>query len=141
MAIGPDDVNARIQGRLAGELGVEILEVTPLLVTSRLVVRDTVMNTIGSLHAATLVAIADTSCGAGCLAGLPEGATGFTTLELKTSFVGQMRAGVVRCVARLRHSGKRTQLWEAIVEDEATGKPVAFFSCTELLLYPDGNSG
>jgi uncharacterized protein (TIGR00369 family) len=140
MASAADEVNARIRGRLAGELGVEILSVAAGEVSARLAVREGLMNAFGSLHAATLVAIADTSCGAGCLASLPPGATGFTTLELKTSFVGPVRGGAVRCVARLRHAGKTTQLWEAVVEDEATGKPVAFFACTELMLYRDGGS-
>lgn len=141
MAIAADDVNARIQGRLAGELGVEVLSVAPGEVSSRLEVREELMNTFGTLHAATLIAIADTSCGAGCLASLPAGASGFTTLELKTSFVGAVRGGAIRCSARLRHAGKTTQIWEAVIEDEASGKPVAYFSCTELLLYPDRDGG
>jgi 1,4-dihydroxy-2-naphthoyl-CoA hydrolase len=131
----PDDVNARIQGRLAGLLGMRLLELSPRHATSRLELRPELMNTVGSLHAATIVAIADTTCGAGCLASLPEGASGFVTLELKSNFVGTLRSGAVRCVARVRHAGRRTQLWEATIEDEATGKVIAFFSCTELLTY------
>lgn len=134
MPLRPEDVNARIAGRLAGELGVQILELSAERVTSRLELRETLMNTIGSLHAAAIVAIADTTCGAGTLAGLSEGASGFVTLELKTSFVGKAQSGAIRCVAKRRHSGRTTELWEAAIEDEATGKPVAFFSCTQLLL-------
>jgi 1,4-dihydroxy-2-naphthoyl-CoA hydrolase len=134
MGITAEQINERTRGKLAGELGVELLELSPTVVTSRLVLRDTLMNTMGSLHAAATVALADTTCGAGCLASLPAGATGFVTLELKANFVGGTRQGAVRCTARARHQGVRTQVWEATIEDEATGKAIALFSCTQLLL-------
>jgi len=134
MGITAEQINERMRGRLAGELGIQLLELSSTVVTSRLELRDALMNTMGSLHAAATVAIADTTCGAGCLASLPAGATGFVTLELKTNFVGATKQGAVRCTARVRHAGERTQVWEATVEDEATGKPIAFFSCTQLLL-------
>ncbi len=132
MQVSAKEINAKIQGRLAGHLGVELLEVSATEAVSRLELKDELMNTIGSLHAAAIVAIADTTCGAGCIASLPETQT-FTTLELKASFVGGARGGAIRCVARARHAGKSTQLWEATVTDEATGKALAFFSCTELI--------
>jgi uncharacterized protein (TIGR00369 family) len=135
VSIGKGEVNARIRGRFAGLVGVELTQVEPGEARSRLELREELMNTVGSLHAATMVAMADTTSGAGCLASLPEGASGFTTLELKVNFVGSVRRGSIRCTARLRHGGKTTQHWEAVIEDEATGKPVAFFSCTELLFY------
>jgi len=134
MGITVEQINERIRGKLAGEMGIELLELSPTAVTSRLVLRETLMNTMGSLHAAATVAIADTTCGAGCLASLPAGATGFVTLELKANFVGGTRQGAVRCTARVRHSGARTQVWEATIEDEETGKAIAFFSCTQLIL-------
>jgi uncharacterized protein (TIGR00369 family) len=134
MGITAEQINERLRGRLAGEMGVELLEVSPTTVTSRLVLRDELMNTMGSLHAAASVAIADTTCGAGCLASLPAGTSGFVTLELKANFVGATKQGAVRCTARVRHAGERTQVWEATVEDEATGKAIALFSCTQLLL-------
>jgi 1,4-dihydroxy-2-naphthoyl-CoA hydrolase len=137
MQVTAGEINAKIQGRLAGSLGVELLEVSSSEVVSRLVLRDELLNTMGSLHAAAIVAIADTSCGAGCIASLPDGQS-FTTLELKTNFVQSARQGAIRCVARLRHAGKTTQLWEATVSDEATGKPLAFFTCTELIRAPSG---
>lgn len=137
MQVTAEEINTKIQGRLAGTLGVELLSVSASEVVSRLVLKDELMNTMGSLHAAVLVAIADTSCGAGCIASLPDGHS-FTTLELKTSFVQSAREGAIRCVARMRHAGKTTQLWEATVSEEASGKPLAFFACTELIR---GSSG
>lgn len=90
---------------------------------------------MGFLHAATVVALADTACGYGCLATLPEGATSFTTIELKTNYLGTARDGVIRAEANLVHGGRTTQVWDATVRDETSGKVIALFRCTQLLLY------
>jgi 1,4-dihydroxy-2-naphthoyl-CoA hydrolase len=88
----------------------------------------------GYLHAATVVALADTACGYGCVMSLPEGAAGFTTLELKTNFIGTTLEGRITCEARLVHGGRTTQVWDAEVKSEATGKTIALFRCTQMLL-------
>jgi 1,4-dihydroxy-2-naphthoyl-CoA hydrolase len=87
----------------------------------------------GYLHAAVIVALADTSCGYGCVLSLPEGATGFTTIELKTNFLRTAREGRIGCEARLVHGGRTTQIWDATLAD-AEGRPLALFRCTQLLL-------
>src|SRR5690606_32914401 len=83
--------------------GLEVLEVSDRGVRSRLAVRPEVMAPNGFLHAATVVALADTSCGYGCLAFLPQGASGFTTIELKSNFLGTARDGAIACHARPVH--------------------------------------
>ncbi|MEZ4579875.1 MAG: hypothetical protein R2861_17000 [Desulfobacterales bacterium] len=47
----------------------------------------------GFLHAASIVALADSTCGYATMNNLPEGATGFTTIELKTNFLGTLLEG------------------------------------------------
>ena len=87
------------------------------------------------LHAATVVALADSCCGMGCAVSLPEGATGFTTIELKTNFVRTARPGdALRCVAQLVHGGRKTQVWDAIVRRESDDGDVALFRCTQFLI-------
>jgi len=88
----------------------------------------------GFLHAATVVALADTACGYGCIMSLPQGVSGFTTLELKTNFIGTTLTGRITCEARLIHDGRTTQVWDAEVKSEATGKTIALFRCTQMLL-------
>jgi 1,4-dihydroxy-2-naphthoyl-CoA hydrolase len=124
--------NALIQGTLGGLLGLEFLTVEHGKVVSRLEVRPDLMAPNGYLHAATVVALADTSCGFGCLASLPEGVAGFTTVELKTNLTGTAREGEVRCESVLVHGGRSTQVWEARVT--ANGKTIALFVCTQMLL-------
>lgn len=88
----------------------------------------------GYLHAASVVALADTACGYGCLMSLPEEASGFTTMELKANFIGTALEGIVSCEARLLHGGRTTQVWDAEVKSEASSKTIALFRCTQILL-------
>ena len=128
--------NGRSRGHLPGLLGLEILHMSPEGVDSRLPVRREVMAPNGYLHAATVIALADTSCGYGCVAHLPEGASGFTTVELKANFVGTAREGAIRCRATPVHLGRTTQVWDAEVTDEGSGARVALFRCTQMVLWP-----
>jgi uncharacterized protein (TIGR00369 family) len=128
--------NRRSAGYLPGLLGLEILDIGPGRVRSRLPVRRELFAPNGYLHAATVVALADTSSGYGSMATLPAGATGFTTIELKTNFLGTAREGVIACEATLAHGGRTTQVWDARVTDEGTGQTIALFRCTQLLVYP-----
>lgn len=88
------------------------------------------------LHAGTIVTLADTACGYGCISNLPQGATGFTTIELKSNFLGTAREGTVAVVAKPLHFGRTTQLWDAVVSHKDTGKTIALFRCTQLVIYP-----
>jgi 1,4-dihydroxy-2-naphthoyl-CoA hydrolase len=66
----------------------------------------------------------------------PDGATGFTTIELKSNFLGTALEGVIRCEATLVHGGRTTQVWDATVMSVSTGRTLALFRCTQLMLYP-----
>ena len=112
-----------------------MLEVAPGRVTARLVVREQLLAPNGYLHAATVIALADTAAGYGCVASLPEGATGFTTIELKSNFLGTAREGELACEATLVHGGRTTQVWDATVA-RVGGGPIAAFRCTQLVIYP-----
>lgn len=131
-----DGLNERGVGTLPGLIGLEITQAERASLASRLELRDELMAPNGYLHAATVVALADTSCGYGTFVSLPEGAEGFTTIELKSNFLGTKREGAIRCEATLAHGGRTTQVWDATVADEESGKPIALFRCTQMILYP-----
>jgi 1,4-dihydroxy-2-naphthoyl-CoA hydrolase len=132
----PDDFERLGREALPGLLGIQIESVEPGSVDSRLVLTPAHLAPNGYLHAATVVALADTSCGYGSFASLPPGATGFTTAELKTNFLGTATEGAIACTARMVHGGRTTQVWDAEVTDEATGRSLALFRCTQVILYP-----
>jgi 1,4-dihydroxy-2-naphthoyl-CoA hydrolase len=129
-------LNARGVGTLPGLIGLEILDAETGRLESRLELREELMAPNGYLHAATIVALADTSCGYGTFVSLPEGAESFTTVELKSNFLGTKRAGAIGCEARMVHGGRATQVWDATVNDEESGKTLALFRCTQMILYP-----
>ena len=121
---------------MPGLIGLEIEEAEEGRISGRLDLREEIMAPNGYLHAATVVALADTSCGYGTFVNLPEGAENFTTIELKTNFVGTKRGGAISCTAELVHGGRTTQVWDATVSDEESGKAIALFRCTQFILYP-----
>lgn len=127
--------NRRGQGFLPGLIGIAITNVEPGRLTSRLPLRPELLAPNGYLHAATVIALADTTCGYGTLAELPEGGRSFTTIELKSNFISTAREGCIACVATRVHGGRTTQVWDALVTDEASGKTIALFRCTQLILY------
>jgi 1,4-dihydroxy-2-naphthoyl-CoA hydrolase len=131
----PEQFNERGREYLPGVLGIVFTMVEPSEVRSELSVRKELMAPNGFLHAATVVALADTSCGYGCVASLPQGASGFTTIELKSNHLGTAREGVIECVARPAHVGKTTQVWDATVTSRETGRTLALFRCTQMVLY------
>jgi 1,4-dihydroxy-2-naphthoyl-CoA hydrolase len=133
-----EQLNARGQGYLPGLIGIEFLSLEPGRLTSRLQVRPELLAPNGYLHAAAIIALADTACGYGTFTDLPDGADNFTTIELKSNFLGTARQGTVHCTATRVHSGRTTQVWDAEVTDEISGKMIALFRCTQLILYPRG---
>ncbi|MBR0894723.1 PaaI family thioesterase [Bradyrhizobium tropiciagri] len=136
-----DRINASQTGSLPALLGFQWLDAGRGHISGRFEIAAKHFSPHGLLHGASLVALADTACGFGCLASLPDGAIGFATGELKTNFIGAAREGGVSCEARLVHAGRTTQVWDAEIKSEATGKTVALFRCTQMLLYPPARAG
>ena len=121
--------------RLPGLLGIELLEITEGSSSMRMEIGERHLASNGYLHAASVVALADTTAGYGCVANLPNGAVGFTTIELKSNHLGTARDGAIDCVANPVHAGRTTQVWDAVVTHRATGKTIAMFRCTQMILY------
>jgi uncharacterized protein (TIGR00369 family) len=117
-----------------GLLGIEFEEAGPSSVRARLALEEKHMAPNGYLHAGSVVGFADSACGYGCILNLPDGATGFTTIELKTNFLRTARPGAtIGCEAKLVHGGRTTQLWDATVTDP-DGRAMALFRATQLML-------
>ena len=131
-----DELNALLPGTLPGLLGLVVDSHEPGRLTAHLDVRPEVLAPNGYLHAATVVGLADTACGLATRALLPEGSVGFTTIELKANYLGTAREGRIGVVATNAHAGRTTQVWDAAVTAETTGKTIALFRCTQSVLWP-----
>lgn len=135
-----NDFNGMGKGKLPGLFGIVITHVGEGEVAGELQVRPEHMAPNGFLHAAAVIALADTTAGYGSFANLPEGASGFTTVELKSNFLGTARDGTIESIARAVHRGRTTQVWDATVTHRESGKRIALFRCTQLILHPKGGA-
>lgn len=131
----PQRFNSIGVGKLPGHLGIVITEVGASRVSGELPVVEAVMAPNGYLHAGTIVTLADTVSGYGCIANLPADASGFTTIELKSNHLGTTLEGTIVAVATPVHRGKTTQVWDAVVTHKESGRTLALFRCTQLILY------
>jgi len=132
--LDPSAVNEMAKSNLPGYLGIVILEIGDV-VRAEMAVRENLMAPNGFLHAGAVVTLADSCAGIGCMASLPVDAAGFTTIELKSNHLGTARDGVIECTARPLHMGRSTQVWDAEVLQRGSGKALAHFRCTQLLMY------
>lgn len=132
----PDSFNSAGQGTLTAHLGIQTVAAKHGEVIVEMPVQSFLLAPNGYLHAGSVVTLADTAAGFGCVASLPEGASGFTTIELKSNHLSTAREGALTCTATLQHAGKSTQVWDAVVKNKATGQTVALFRCTQMILYP-----
>jgi len=130
-----ESMKDRGAGKLPGLLGITLLSVEEGLVVAELKIRGELLAPNGYLHAASVVALADTMCGYGCVSHLPEGAKGFTTIELKSNFLGTALDGTIYVEARPLHLGRTTQVWDAVVRHRETTKTIALFRCTQMVLW------
>jgi len=134
----PEYFNRISQRGLPAHLGLKVLRVNAQEVRMEMPLQPALMAPNGFLHAGSLVTLADTAAGYGCVANLPAGASGFTTIELKSNHLGTATEGHVDCVARPAHVGRTTQVWDAEVTHRESGRTLALFRCTQMVLYPKG---
>ena len=133
-----ESLNAHGVGHLPGWFGVEAVGLAPGRLSARMLIRPEMLAPDGSLHAAAIIALADTAAGYATRAHLPEGAASFATIELKTNFFGTQAEGVLLCEATAVHGGRHTQVWDAEVSSGGSGSRLALFRCTQLIQWPKG---
>jgi uncharacterized protein (TIGR00369 family) len=135
-----DSLNARCKGCLPELFGLQVLHIDERELLMRMVIQPQFLAPNGFLHAASVIALADTACGFAVIAHMPPGAENFTTLELKSNFLGTAREGAIDAVARGVHLGRTTQVWDATVTEVATGRTLALFRCTQMILWPKADT-
>lgn len=134
----PEVMNGWNEGGLPHLLGIVVTECAPGRVVGRLPVKPELIAGNGALWAPAIVALADTLCAYGVATRWPDGAIGFTTVELKCNFMGTVNAGAIVGTAEVLHAGRQTQVWDAKITREDTAKLLAAFRCTQMILYGRG---
>ena len=131
-----DSLNERAVGRLPGLFGLRVTRLDERELAMQMQIQPQMLAPNGFLHAASVIALADTACGFSTIAHLPDGAESFTTIELKCNFLGTATEGLLEAVATGVHLGRTTQVWDATVRETASGKALALFRCTQMVLWP-----
>lgn len=132
----PEYFNQLCADKFPGLLGIMVTHISRDEVRAEIEITQSHLAPNGFLHAGSVVSLADTACGNGCVANLPSGAENFTTVELKSNHLGTARDGSIECVATPAHRGRTTQVWDAVVSHKQSGKTIALFRCTQMILYP-----
>jgi uncharacterized protein (TIGR00369 family) len=133
-----EKLNSRSGDNLPGWFSMKVVEVREGSLTMEYAIRPQYLAPNGFLHAASVIALADTSAGYATIAHMPEGATNFTTIELKSNFIGTATDGTLRSVTTCAHQGRTTQVWDAVVTHIESAKTIALFRCTQMILWPKG---
>lgn len=126
------------EATLPGHMGLELLDIGESTARMRCEIQPFHLAPNGYLHAGSVITLADTAAGFGCVGNFPDGASGFTTIELKSNFTGTLLEGAMLAEARMIHGGRTTQVWDVEVSDETTGRTLAYFRATQMILYPRG---
>ncbi len=118
---------------LPRHLGVELTSAAADRVTATLLVTEANCTSTNSVHGGALMAFADTLGAVATTMNLADGKW-TTTLESKTNFLAPAPPGTVLTGETTPlHRGRRTQIWETTIRDEA-GKIVAKITQTQLVL-------
>jgi len=131
-----ESLNRRSGHNLPGWFGLKAVAVSEGLLAMEVIIKPEFLAPNGYLHAASIIAVADTAAGYATIAHLPDGATNFTTIELKSNFLGTATDGTLRADASAAHQGRTTQVWDATVTHTDSGRTIALFRCTQMILWP-----
>jgi len=134
--VSVESLNRRTGNNLPGWFGVNVVAVSDGRLLMEVVVKPQFLAPNGYLHAASIIALADTACGYATIAHMPDGASNFTTIELKSNFLGTATEGTLRAEASAAHQGRTTQVWDATVTHTDSGRTIALFRCTQMILWP-----
>jgi 1,4-dihydroxy-2-naphthoyl-CoA hydrolase len=131
--IKPEYFHERQRGTLPGQYGLRVVEIAEGRLVAEIDVLPWMWAPNGYLHAASVILLADTAAGYATVAHLPEGAKNFTTIELKTNFLGTAKEGTLRAECVGDHIGRTTQIWSSTVLGP-NGRKMALFRCTQMIL-------
>ena len=132
--ITAESLHRRQADCLPGRFGLVVTRIAEGALDAEVALQPWMLAPNGFLHAASVLLLADTAAGYASFAHLPEVAKNFTTIELKSNFLGTVRDGTIRTECRAEHLGRTTQVWSCVVFG-ADDRRIALFRCTQLVLW------
>ncbi len=98
--------------------GLEMLELTSELARAQVVVREHHMQPMGLVHGGVFASIAESLASAATGVGVVADGNAPQGLSNQTSFLRPILAGTIHAVARRRHKGRTTWVWEVEITDD-----------------------
>jgi uncharacterized protein (TIGR00369 family) len=136
-----DRIRAVSPPAFAGALGIELVDLKHGAAVVKMTLSDHhLLHSGGLIHAGSVFGLADTAAGWGCLASLPAGVGGFTTIEGKANLTASAARGdVLTATAVMVHGGRSTQVWDVHIHRARGDRPVGLYRCTQMLLAAERN--
>ena len=110
-------------------LGIEIVEASKERVVATMPVGPRVYQPFGLLHGGASVALAETVASTGAWLNCDQEKEAVVGIEINANHLRGKRDGTLTDVGTPVHVGRRTQVWEVKITDEA-GKAVCASRCT-----------
>ena len=101
------------------ELGLTYLEVTPDGGCAQLQITDKLLQPYGIVHGGVHTGIIEAACSTGAAIVAMSRGQSVVGLENHTSFLRAVRSGTLHAVAKPLTRGRKTQVWEAVVTNDA----------------------
>ena len=113
-----DDLNARSEGTIVEQLGIEFLELGDDYIKARMPVDQRTLQPAGMLHGGASVVLAETLGSVAAFLCEDPAERHCVGLEVNANHVRSVRSGFVYGTVRPLHIGSSTQLWEIKITDE-----------------------
>ena len=127
--INISNVNLSSKGNLAKLLGIELTELTPDRVVATMPVTEQHHQPMGILHGGASVALAETVASVGAWYRVASEGKYVVGMEINANHLRPVKSGTVTATGVPLHVGKKSQVWEIRIVDEA-GKLVCVSRCT-----------
>ena len=101
-----------------GLYGLEILAITEDEVTAQVPVRDDLKQPAGLVHGGVYASIAESITSMATHFGVVEDGKTAQGLSNQTSFLRPIFEGTIHAVAKRRHKGRTTWIWEVEISDD-----------------------
>ena len=108
-----------VENTFDGLYGLEILAQSPEEVSARVPVRDAIKQPMGLVHGGVFASIAESITSMATAVAVQADGLSAQGLSNQTSFLRPITEGTVHAVARRRHRGRTTWVWEVEITDDA----------------------
>jgi uncharacterized protein (TIGR00369 family) len=106
------------RSRFDAHYGLELLECTPDVVRARVTVVDELKQPTGVVHGGVYAAIAEAVASGGTNTAVSGDGKVALGMHNATSFLRAVSSGAIHAVARPRHCGKTTWVWDVDMTDD-----------------------